>query len=181
MLREGKAHLLLWFYSGFKPLNSHLGHQLESHRLERLVLGHNGYGRGIGGVVAKLKVHAGGRGAHKVAAILRQAQDLFLDLGLIGMSNPGAAPLPTPPCPLMKASCSLLNESRMVWNEREFSPLSTDSETGGAKSTHIILDCFLDFAASLADGRWQEGSKVFGLLCYFRGNCRGWIQYIVIG
>jgi len=68
----------------------HLGHQLESHRLERLVLGHNGYGRGIGGVVAKLKVHAGGRGTHEVAAILRQAQDLLLDLGLVGMPDPGS-------------------------------------------------------------------------------------------
>lgn len=67
----------------------HLGHQLESHRLERLVFGHNGYGRRIGGVVAKLKVHAGGRGAHEVAAILRQAKDFLLDLGLVGVSDPG--------------------------------------------------------------------------------------------
>lgn len=68
---------------------SHFGHQFEAHRLERLILGHNGYGSGICGIVAELKVHASWWSAHKVATILWQAQNLLLNLRFIGMSNPG--------------------------------------------------------------------------------------------
>lgn len=70
---------------------SHFGHQLEAHRLERLILGHNGYGSGICGVVTELKVHASWWSSHKVAAILWQAQNFLLNLRLIGMSNPGGS------------------------------------------------------------------------------------------
>lgn len=146
---------------------SHFGHQFEAHRLERLILGHNGYGSGICGIVAKLKVYASWWSAHKVATILWQAQNLLLNLRFIGMSNPGGSTITS--AALSLNECLLLFvewvenglsnvQFRLVWAYRV------------NNSTHIILDCFLDLAASLADGRREERAKVFGLLCYFCGN-----------
>lgn len=89
---------------------SHFGHQLEAHRLERLILGHNGYGSGICGVVTELKVHASWWSAHKVATILWQAQNFLLNLRFIGMSDPGGSTI---------ASAALsLNECLLLLVER---------------------------------------------------------------
>lgn len=157
---------------------SHFGHQLEAHRLERLILGHNGYGSGICGVVTELKVHASWWSAHKVATILWQAQNFLLNLRFIGMSNPGGSTIAS--AALSLDECLLLLVERVENSLKNvLQRLAINLNESVSRSTHIILDCFLDLAASLADGRWQERAKVLGLLCYFCGNYRRRSNHII--
>lgn len=138
-MAHGRAHL-------------HLGHQLEAHRFERLVLGHNGYGSGICSVIAKVKVNAGWRCAHKVATILGQAQDFLLDLCLVGMADPWSSTVAGTALALNE--CLLLLVERIEYGLKREKPQEYHIEYLVFQDfTHIILDRLLDLAASLADGR----------------------------
>lgn len=66
----------------------HLRYQLKTHGFKGLILGHNGNGRWIGCLIVEFKVNSGWWSPHKIASILRQAEYLVFDFGLIGMSDP---------------------------------------------------------------------------------------------